>query len=50
MLFAQTYKDALYPGALLNGQSVIDRTYKLCNLPRKPITITGKSLLRIHSI
>lgn len=40
LLFAQTYRDALYPGALLNGQSVIDGTYTLCNLPRKPVTIT----------
>ncbi|GEM_PF-7087588 len=40
MMFLDPYKDVLYAGALLNGQSVVDGSYTLCNLKRKPITLT----------
>lgn len=40
MLFSRTNLDVLYPGALLNGQSVNDGSYTLCNLARAPMTLT----------
>ena len=40
MIFSRTNSDILYPGALLDGASVNDGSYTLCNLERAPITLT----------
>jgi len=40
MIFTRTNVDALYPGALLSGESVLDGSYALSAIPRAPVTLT----------
>ncbi len=40
LIFKRSNLDVLYPGALLNGESVQDGSYTLCSLPRAPVTLT----------
>lgn len=45
-LFSRSNVDVLYPGSLLSGESVRDRTYALSSIKPAPITLT----VNLHSI